>query len=417
MPDINVIGVVILIALFLLWKLDFIARVLNLKAFGNGIPPELEDTLDQETHDRAREYATAGARLSTLESTASLTLLLGFWLLGGFGWLDGLARSLAGDGIFGGLLFLGSLFVANHLVMLPFRIYDTFRLEARFGFNQTTPATFVTDEIKGLLLAALIGLPLGAAVLWIFHTVPNAWLWAWILFTAFQLALTYIAPTWILPLFNRFDPMPDGPTRQAIEDLARRCEFPLQELFVIDGSKRSTKANAYFTGFGRRKRIALYDTLIERHSTEELVAVLAHEIGHFKRGHIIQRMVVSILQSGVIFLLLGLATNPDGAFARELATAFGVGQVSPHTGILFFAILFSPVSRLLGVISNWWSRRHEFEADAFARDATGDPAPLASALKKLSTDNLAHPTPHALRVALDYSHPPLVQRLAALRAK
>jgi STE24 endopeptidase len=316
---------------------------------------------------------------------------------------------------FSGLLFLGALFVANHFVMLPFRIYDTFRLEAEFGFNKTTPKTFVSDEIKGLLLAAVLGLPLGAAVLWIFASVPNAWLWAWLFFTAFQLALTYLAPTWILPLFNKFEPMPDGETRSAIEALAERCEFPLDELYVIDGSKRSTKANAYFTGFGKRKRIALYDTLVERHPGDELLAVLAHEIGHFKRGHIVQRLVVSVVQSAVIFLLLGLATNPDGRFAQELAAAFGVPRVSPHTGILFFAILFSPVSRLLGVAANWWSRRHEFEADAYARDATGDHQPLAKALKKLSTDNLAHPTPHALRVALDYSHPPLVQRLAALR--
>jgi STE24 endopeptidase len=374
----------------------------------------LRDVLDEPTHARARDYATVSARSSIAASAVALAALLAAWFAGGFAWLEAATRALPGGPIAHGLAFLAAVFLASHLLELPFRIHDTFRIEARFGFNRTTPATFLADELKGLLLAAALGLPLAAAVLWIFHQVPHAWLWAWLVFTAFQLALTYLAPSLILPLFNRFEPMPDGPTRDAINRLAEQCRFPLDGIFVIDGSRRSTKANAYFTGLGRRKRIALYDTLLERHSADELTAVLAHEIGHFKCHHISRRMAVGIAQSAAMFFLLGLATDPQGGFARELAAAFGLTAVTPQAGIVFFAILFTPVSRLLGVAAHAWSRRHEFQADAFARRTTGSAAPLAAALKKLSTDNLAHPTPHPLRVALDYSHPPLVARLEAL---
>jgi STE24 endopeptidase len=217
-----------------------------------------------------------------------------------------------------------------------------------------------------------------------------------------------------MPLFNKFTPMPEGELKQAIEALAFRCEFPLSGVFVMDGSKRSTKANAFFTGFGKQKKIALFDTLIDKSTTAELLGVLAHEIGHFRRGHIKQRLAAGIFQSAVIFFLLGLATDPHGSLARLLFDAFGVSQISPHVGLVLFSILLEPVSKSIGVLLNAWSRRHEFEADAYAADATGDAIPLASALKKMTSDHLAHPMPTALRVWLDYSHPPLLERLRAL---
>jgi STE24 endopeptidase len=251
--------------------------------------------------------------------------------------------------------------------------------------------------------------------LWIFGHVAHAWLWAWALVTGFQLVLTYLAPSWIMPLFNKFTPMPDGELKQAIEALGQRCQFPLTDVFVMDGSKRSTKANAFFTGLGKRKKIALFDTLIEKSSQAELLGVLAHEIGHFRCGHIKQRLAVGILQSAVIFFLLGLATNPQGTFARLLFDAFGVTNISAHVGLVLFTILLEPVSKLLGVLANAWSRKHEFEADAYAAKVTGNPNALGEALKKLSVDHLSHPSPAALRVWLDYSHPPLLLRLAALR--
>jgi STE24 endopeptidase len=414
--DWNWLTVVVLIALFALWKLELAATLLNLRAFPNRVPKALAGLMDDAKLDTARDYHRVNARFDIFRDTFSLGILVVFWAIGGFGWLDGLARSFAPGAITAGLLFLTLLFLGQTLVSLPFSWVETFRIEERFGFNRATAATFWGDRAKGLLLAAVLGLPLAAAILWIFTTVPNAWLWAWILVTTWQLALTYVAPTWIMPIFNKFQPMPDGPLKDDIARLGRECGFPLAEVNVMDGSRRSTKANAFFTGFGKNKKIALFDTLIEKSTPAELLAVLAHEIGHFRCGHIRRRLAVGIAQTGVMFFLLGMAVNPDGAFARLLFDAFGVGEISPHVGLVLFAILLEPVGKLLGVLANAWSRRHEFEADAFAVRATGSAAPLADALRKLSADHLSHPSPAALRVVLDYSHPPLLQRLEALEA-
>jgi STE24 endopeptidase len=412
------LAMTLVIVLFLFWKLELIATLLNLKSFATEIPSALRDLWTQESYDKARAYSIASARFSIVESAFSLTLLLSFWMLGGFTWLDGLTRGWYPDApIRCGLKFLGILFLGQYLVGLPLAIYDTFVIEEKFGFNKTTPKLYALDQIKSILLGVVIGVPMAAAVLWIFASVAHAWLWAWVCVSAFQLLMMWLAPAVILPLFNKFTPMPEGELRDAIEAMAKRCEFPIVGLFVMDGSKRSTKANAFFTGFGKTKKIALFDTLIDKHSTEELVAILAHEIGHFRCKHIPQRLVAGILQSALLFFLIGLATDPGGVFARLLFDAFGVATISPHVGLVLFGILFSPASRLLGILTNRWSRKHEFEADAYAAKHTGSPNALITALKKLSTDNLAHPTPHALRVALDYSHPPLSQRLAALEKK
>lgn len=414
--ELNPLGIGILVALLLLWNLDFVVTLLNIKAQRPEVPDEFEGVIDPAEYARSLEYNRATARFGIIESLVSLFSLLVFWFIGGFGWLDQLCRGWLGDGIPAGLAFFALLFLGNHLIHLPLSIYSTFVIEERFGFNRTTPKTFVTDEIKGLLLGAILGLPLAAGLLWIFREVPHAWLWAWLLFTTVQLLLTWLAPSLILPLFNKFEPMPEGETRSAIESMAESCGFPLGEISVMDGSKRSTKANAYFTGFGKTKKIALYDTLVEEQSTDELVAVLAHEIGHFKCRHILQRMAVAVVQSAALFWLLGLCIDPSSAFARELFAAFGANPESTHVGFVLFAILFTPASRILSVFGNLWSRRHEFEADAFAARATGHPESLVSALKKLSVKNLSHLTPHPLRVFLDYSHPPTLSRIVALRS-
>lgn len=415
MSDWNFLSLIIVLALFLLWKLDFAATLLNLRAFPPSVPDELAGVMDDEKLGRAREYHIVNARLNIIQSIASLAVLLVFWFAGGFGWLDAVARSLAAGDITAGLFFLSAIFLGQALVSLPFSIWHTFVIENRYGFNRTTKGTFVTDRVKGLLLAALLGLPLAAGVLWIFHHVPHAWLWAWALVTAFQILLTWLAPSLIMPLFNKFTPMPEGDLKTRIEELGERCGFPLDGVFVMDGSKRSTKANAFFTGLGKRKKIALFDTLIGKSDTPELLGVLAHEIGHFRRGHVKQRLAAGILQTALLFFLLGISTDPDGRFARLLFDAFGVSAISPHVGLVLFFILFEPAGRLLGVLLNAWSRRHEYEADAYAAEVTGDAAPLASALTKMTSDHLSHPTPAALRVWLDYSHPPLIQRLRALR--
>ncbi len=415
MSEWNFITVIILVGLSLVWKLEFIATLLNLKAFPAAIPKAFASMMDEEKFDKARKYLTANAIFGIVESVASLSLLLVFWALGGFGWLDGWTRSLGFPDVVTGLIFLGLLLFGQSVFGLPFSIYDTFVIEEKFGFNRATIKTFIMDRLKGMLLGIVIGLPLGAAVLWIFGNVNHAWLWAWVVVTAFQLILTYLAPTWIMPLFNKFTPMPEGELKQEIEALGVKCGFPLTGVFVMDGSKRSTKANAFFTGLGKRKKIALFDTLVDKSSKAELLGVLAHEIGHFRCGHIKQRLLVGILQMAVIFFLLGLATDPNGTFSRLLFDAFGVKQISAHAGLVFFSILIGPVSKVLTVRANAWSRKHEFEADAYAAKMTGDPDALGEALKKLSVDHLSHPTPAALRVWLDYSHPPLLERLEALR--
>ena len=416
MPEFNLLAIVLLVALFLLWKLDFISTLLTLKNLEPNLPEEFRGVWDDEKYRKAQEYEKAQARFGILSSITSLTLLIVFWVLGGFGWLDQLVTSWGMGKIASGLSFIGIIYLLSWAASLPFDLYHTFVLEERFGFNKTTPATYIGDQIKSHLMTAIIGAPILALILWIFQSFDQAWIWAWLSFTVISLGLTYLAPSLILPLFNKFTPLEDGELNKAIQAMAKKCQFPLTEISVMDGSKRSSKSNAFFTGFGKRKKIALFDTLIESQTTEELVGVLAHEIGHFKKKHIVQRMVISIVQTAVIFFLLGLATNPESAFGSQLYAAFGIQSNSIAVGLVLFMIVFKPVSRILSVFMNMLSRKHEFEADEYAAVNQGTPAHLISALKKLSANNLSNLTPHPLEVFLDHSHPPVLVRIKALKA-
>ena len=407
----------IFIALTSLWFLDFIASILNLKALDPKLPEEFKGVYDEEKYAKSQEYTRVSERFGIITSIYNLTILFVFWFMGGFGWLDDLLRSMMWSPIVTGIAYIGALIIGSSLLNLPFKIYDTFVIEERFGFNKTTPKTFIIDTIKGVILGIVIGVPLLAMVLWIFDSVEHAWLWAWLAFTAFQLLMMYLAPTFILPLFNKFTPMEEGELKSKIQKIAKKCDFPLTEIYVMDGSKRSTKSNAFFTGFGKNKKIALFDTLIENHGTDELVGVLAHEIGHFKKKHIIQRMIFSIIQTAAMFFLLGLVTDPSIPFSRQLFDAFGVNHISVYAGLVFFSFLFSPMSRILNILGNLNSRKHEFEADAYAADAQGTPDHLIRGLKKLAADNLSNLTPHPFPVFLDYSHPPMLTRIKALKAK
>ncbi|MDB4142575.1 M48 family metallopeptidase [Akkermansiaceae bacterium] len=415
-PEFNLLAVSLLVALFVFWKLDFIATLLTLKNLEPKLPEEFRGVWDDAKYAKAQDYERAQAKFGIISSISSLTLFLVFWFMGGFGWLDGLMRELGYGPIVTGLLFIGGMYLGSMLISLPFDIYSTFVLEEKFGFNKTTPATFVTDQIKGLVITALIGAPLMALILWIFLSVANAWIFAWLAVTVISLALTYLAPSLILPLFNKFTPLEDGELNEAIQAMAKKCDFPLTEISVMDGSKRSAKANAFFTGFGKRKKIALFDTLVEKQTTDELVAVLAHEIGHFKKKHIVQRLVLSVIQTAVIFFLLGLATNQDSVFGQQLYSAFGV-EHSYAVGLVLFMIMFKPVSRIISIFMNMLSRKHEFEADTYASEAQGTPNNLVSALKKLSVENLSNLTPHPLEVFLDHSHPPVLTRIEALKGR
>ncbi len=393
--------------------LEVFSKLLNLSALAPQLPEEFQDVFDGQEYARSQQYTRFGTRFGLIESAFSLVVFLVFWWLGGFGWLDTWVRSWISEGpIKQGLLFMFLLFIGSTVIALPFELYDTFVIEERFGFNKMTPATFFADRLKGLGLAVVFGAPLLALVLWIFERWSHsAWIYGWIVVSGFTLLMAYIAPQIILPLFNKFKPLPDGELKSAIERMSAECSFPLTEVYEIDGSKRSTKSNAYFTGFGKNKKIALYDTLIENHGVGELVAVLAHEIGHFKKKHVMQSMVLGVLQMGLLFFLLGKFMKNEALFS-----AFRVTDVSVYGSLVFFMFLYEPISKLTSIGMNMLSRKNEFEADAYAASVTGKPEDLIRGLKKLSKDNLSNLTPHPFYVFLNYSHPPMLQRIAALKA-
>ncbi len=410
--NLNLYGVIILAALVIDWGLNLLADRLNLRALRDELPAGFEDVYAPEAYRKSQRYTRDRTRFSHLASTVELAALLVFWLAGGFNLLDRWLRGFAFGPILTGLLFIGALALAKILVDLPFSIYSTFVIEERYGFNRTTPRTFVLDLAKSLLLAVALGGPLLAAVLWFFEWAgSDAWLYCWLLTTVFTLLLMFVFPVWILPLFNRFEPLEEGELRRALSGYARRTGFALRGIFVIDGSRRSTRSNAYFTGFGRNKRIALFDTLIEKHTVPELVSVLAHEVGHYARGHILKGLFLSIAHSGVMFFLLAVFLA-----RRGLHDAFAMDQPSVYAGLVFFGLLYAPIELVLGLALNLMARRHEFEADRFAAETTGEPGAMASALKKLAADNLANLTPHPVYVLLNDSHPPLPDRVAALRS-
>lgn len=406
----NAYAAVIALALVLEYGLNLLADLLNLRALRTDVPEVFRDVYDAERYRRSQEYTRARARFRIVPETFHLATLFVFWALGGFAWLDRSVRALDWGQIGSGLVFIGALALLRSLLDLPFRWYQTFVIEERFGFNKTAPRTFWADVIKGLLLTIVLGGPLLAAILWFFETAGGlAWVLCWIATALFALFVQFIAPTWILPLFNKFKPLEEGELREAVLSYAKRVAFPLEGLFVVDGSRRSTKANAFFTGFGKKKRIGLYDTLVAKHDTEELVAIVAHEIGHYKRGHVLKSLVIGIIQAGAVFFLLSIFLEREGLYA-----AFGVEKPSVYAGLVFFGLLYSPLDLVLSFFVHAFSRRNEFEADAFARDTTGRPETLVRALKRLAADSLDNLTPHPLYVKLHYTHPPMPERVAAL---
>ncbi|MEX2601589.1 MAG: M48 family metallopeptidase [Balneolaceae bacterium] len=407
----NIFALIILAALLLDFALNLAADIANLKSLNSRLPDEFEDVYDPQTYARSQEYTRTHTLFGIISGSFSLALLLIFWFAGGFNWLDQLIRGWEYGVIGTGLLYIGALIAAKTLLSLPFQIYSTFVIEERFGFNKTTPGTFVSDLLKSLLLSIVLGGPLLAGILAFFEFGgPWAWVWAWIAVTLFSLFLQFIAPTWIMPLFNKFEPLEDSELRQAIRNYAAHVRFPLQGVYVMDGSKRSSKSNAFFTGFGNNKRIALFDTLIEKHTVDELVAVLAHEVGHYKKKHIPKNMVVGIVQTGVMFALLSLFLQVPGLF-----DAFYMEQMSVYTGLVFFGLLYAPADMLLSLSMQKLSRNYEFEADAFAAATIKEPEAMVQVLKKLSRDNLSNLTPHPFYVWLHYSHPPVLQRIRAIR--
>lgn len=394
----------------IVFHLELIATFLNLAQFRHALPQRLKEIFPDETVQKAGEYASQSSRLDMLRSTASLAVLIVFWWSGGFGWLERLSAGWGWGEIATGVGVVGLLILGQNLLSLPFDAWDTFKIEAAFGFNRTTTGTFIMDRVKGLVLSAILGGPLLALVLWFFQTQRFAALYAWLTVAVFSIVMAWVSPRLLMPLFLKFQPLGNGPLRDALLALAARLKFPVVDVSVVDGSRRSSKANAFLSGFGKNKRIALFDTLIEKHSQEELEAILAHEIGHHKCRHVPQQLALGLLESGLLFYLLHAALQSPAFF-----TAFGVAGKPLGLGLVLFSILYQPASLLLGMLSSAMSRKHEFEADAFAKSACGS-EPLMTGLKKLSLDHLTHPNPHGLTVWLHYSHPPIGQRLAALEA-
>ena len=404
---INTFFIVFLAAIILEFVLDIAANLLNLKAPKLEPPQTLADVYKPEDYRRSQEYTRVATRFDFVSSSFRLVVLLSFWFTGGFNYLDQVVRGWGFMPLVNGLLYTVILAAAYGLLTLPFSIYATFVIEERFGFNRTTPRTFVLDILKSIVLGLLLGVPLLAGVLALFQYAGwIAWLYAWAAVTLFSLAVSYVAPTWIMSLFNKFTPMGPGELRQAILDYAHSVNFPVKNVFVMDGSRRSTRGNAFFTGFGRNKRIALFDTLIAQHTVGEMVAVLAHEIGHHKKRHILQEMVIGILHSGFVLFLLSVFIN-----SRGLYDAFFMQQPSVYAGLLFFGLLYTPLELVISIVLQMVSRRNERRADHFAAETTGEPRNLIDALKKLSANNLSNLSPHPLFVFLNYSHPPLLERV------
>lgn len=399
-----IIAILILDFLF-----DRLLDGLNASRWSNVLPAELRGIYDEEKYRKSQDYQRVNMRFGLLTSTLSFLAIMVFVIAGGFAFLDGWIRQVTEHPILMALLYFGILGLASDILSTPFSLYDTFVIEERFGFNRSTLKTWLTDKLKGWALSLVLGGGLLAILIWFFQ-IAGSWFWvyAWLFLTGFSVFMAMFYSSLIVPLFNKQTPLEQGPLREAIEEFARKADFRLDNIFVIDGSRRSSKANAYFSGLGPKKRIVLYDTLIEEHSTEELVAVLAHEIGHYKKKHIVKGMLLSAVTSAVMLYLLGLALNRP-----ELSLALGVEQTSFHIGLIAFGLLYSPISTLLGIAGNWLSRKHEYEADAFAATSF-DAAPLQQALKKLSVNNLSNLRPHPLNVFVGYSHPPLLQRLEHL---
>ncbi|MCK5207781.1 MAG: M48 family metallopeptidase [Cyclobacteriaceae bacterium] len=403
----------ILILLLVILSFDFIfnkiLEYLNIKSMKEELPDEVKGIYDEEKYKKSISYARANNKFGLL--TSSFSFILSFVLLatGFFGWFDHQVHGFIITEELVSLAFFGLLFLASDILNIPFQLYDTFVIEEKFGFNKTTSKTFILDKLKGYVLAGVIGGLILFVLLKLINLFgPDFWIYFWIVISVFILFINMFYTSLILPLFNKLTPLEDGELKDEIETYSKKIKFPLDNIFVIDGSKRSAKSNAFFSGIGKKKKIVLYDTLIENHSKEELVAVLAHEVGHFKKKHIITGYVLSILQTGFTLFIMSLII-----FSPAMSEALGGSQLAIHLNLLAFGILYSPISHFVGVFMNMLSRKNEFEADAFAKE-TYNGTFLQQALKKLSVDNLSNLFPHPAYVFMNYSHPPLLKRLAAM---
>lgn len=382
---------------------------LNLRHSTEVLPHRVNDVYQKDEYEKSQRYQKTSARFSFLTSGFGILVSLAVLSFGGFGYLDALLRPYFENEIILSLAFFATLFVLSDIINTPFQWYAVFVIEEKFGFNKTTSKTFILDKLKGYVLGMIIGGLLGYALLWLIQELGEQfWLYALVVMGLFILIANLFYTSLILPLFNKLTPLEDGELKSKIEKYASSVAFPLDNIFIIDGSKRSTKANAFFSGLGKKKKVVLYDTLVEKQSDEELIAVLAHEVGHFKKKHIILGLLLSLVQISMMLYIMSLLI-----FNADLSAALGGETISVHLNLIAFALLFSPISRLTGMGMNILSRKNEFEADAYAAQ-TYAPEPLQESLKKLSVTSLSNLNPHPWYVFMYYSHPPLIQRLEAL---
>lgn len=402
----------IIIAIIIIdFGVDKILDTLNAKHFNDAIPNELADVYNETAYKKSQAYKKTNYKFGILTSTFSIALTLVFLFFDGFEFVDTLARGYSENPIFVALIFFGLIMIGSDILTTPFAYYQTFVIEEKFGFNKTTKITFLLDKLKGWVMMAILGGGILALIIWFYQIAGNYfWLYAWGLVTCFTIFMNMFYARLIVPLFNKQTPLEAGELRNKISAYAKTVGFTLDKIFVIDGSKRSTKANAYFSGFGSEKRVTLYDTLINDLDDEEIVAVLAHEVGHYKKKHIIFNLVTSILLTGLtLFILSIFISNP------LLSNALGVEIPSFHVGLIAFGLLYSPISEITGLLMNWFSRKFEYQADNYAK-TTYKAEPLITSLKKLSKNSLSNLTPHKTYVFMHYSHPTLLQRIRNLKS-
>lgn len=406
---VQILFITIIIILLADFGLERTLALLNIRHSKLKLPSILSDIYDIDKYAKQQDYFRANSRFGLLTSTFSFVITMAMFAFGGFAWVDLLVQNLKLSEVFTPVIFFSILYFANDIISIPFELYDTFVIEQKFGFNKVTPSLYLWDKLKGYLLTAIMGGGLLTLIVWIYTLTPEYfWLLAWALVTFFSLFMTMFYSEIIVPLFNKQTPLPEGELRTEIEKFADKTGFKLTNIFVIDGSKRSTKANAYFAGLGTKKRIVLYDTLMDTLNVNEIVAVLAHEIGHYKFKHTLKNMFISIPSTLVLFYIFGLILQSD-----VFAQALGGSKASFHLNAIAFSILYSPISLMLDIFSNVISRKFEYQADAFA-GSYGFSKPLQLGLKKLSATSLSNLTPHPLYVFFHYSHPTLYQRMSKL---
>tara|TARA_Y100001970_G_scaffold59721_1_gene76079 strand:+ start:26047 stop:27285 length:1239 start_codon:yes stop_codon:yes gene_type:complete len=390
--------------------LSFIVRTLNIKALDPILPSEFEDTFDKDKYLKSQDYTRSNSKFAYITSTFSLILSLIFIFGGVYNTIDQYVISFGYSNIITGLLFFGLLTILTDLLSLPFSLYSTFVIEERFGFNKTTLNTFFMDKLKGYFLMVLLGAPILYLLLYFFNEFTDyAWIYAWLLLTLFSLVMQPIFNIFIAPMFNKFTPLPEGKLLDKIQDYLKKVDFPVKKLEIMDGSRRSSHSNAYFSGMGKNKRIALFDTLVEQMDDDEIVAVIAHEVGHYKLKHVHIGIILSSIQSAIMFYILSwFIMNPD------LFEVFGMENLSIYASLLFFTILYTPISMIMGFVFSFISRKNEFAADEYSAKTYNMPDKLITSLKKMSKENLSNLTPHWLNVMLNYSHPPVLERIKAL---